>query len=188
MSSPHRRQANRLNAQRSTGPRSVRGKKSSSLNALRHGLSVPVEQLVQSQLVTRLQQLIEGEGIDPDSARDLSLKILDFERNIARELDSFPPYQDPLPRSPEELMDLVRQDWREMDLLDDYADYELFTKGRLSRRTIKTHFSMKAKMVKFWLRKDTNERLYQRRRQEFAGRYLRRATNQFLKSLRAALA
>ena len=64
MSSPQKRQANRLNAQRSTGPRSVRGKRSSSLNALRHGLSVPDDQLVQPQIVTRLQQLIEEEGID----------------------------------------------------------------------------------------------------------------------------
>ena len=37
--SPRRLAANRRNAQRSTGPRSQRGKKRSSLNALKHGLS-----------------------------------------------------------------------------------------------------------------------------------------------------
>lgn len=33
--------ANRLNAQRSTGPRSVSGKRRASQNAMRHGLSLP---------------------------------------------------------------------------------------------------------------------------------------------------
>ncbi len=188
MSSQQKRQANRINAQRSTGPRSVRGKRSSSLNALRHGLSVPVDQLVQPQIVTRLQQLIEEEGIDPDSARDLSLKILDFERNIARELDSFPPYQEPLPRSSEELMGLIRKDWPEMDMLDDIADEEIFFTGGLSRRTFKTNISMKTKMIKLWFRVDSKARLRARKSQEFADRYLRRASNQLLKSLRAAFA
>ena len=38
MSSPARVKANRLNAQRSTGPRTVAGKAKSSLNATKHGL------------------------------------------------------------------------------------------------------------------------------------------------------
>jgi hypothetical protein len=37
MSSPHRIAANRLNAQRSTGPRTPAGKERSKWNALRHG-------------------------------------------------------------------------------------------------------------------------------------------------------
>ena len=39
--SPHKIIANRLNARRSTGPRTVSGKRRASQNALRHGLSLP---------------------------------------------------------------------------------------------------------------------------------------------------
>jgi hypothetical protein len=39
MSTPHRAQINRANAQYSTGPKTEAGKKQSSLNALRHGLT-----------------------------------------------------------------------------------------------------------------------------------------------------
>jgi hypothetical protein len=39
MSTPHRKEINRANAQHSTGPKTPEGKKNSSLNALRHGLT-----------------------------------------------------------------------------------------------------------------------------------------------------
>jgi hypothetical protein len=39
MSTPHRAEINRANAQHSTGPKTEAGKKQSSLNALRHGLT-----------------------------------------------------------------------------------------------------------------------------------------------------
>ena len=42
MTSQRQRQANRKNAQRSTGPKSGLGKSRSKLNAYRHGLSLPV--------------------------------------------------------------------------------------------------------------------------------------------------
>ena len=43
MASSKRIAANRRNARKSTGPKSVRGRARSSRNALRHGLAVPVE-------------------------------------------------------------------------------------------------------------------------------------------------
>jgi len=55
MSSPHRKEINRANAQHSTGPKTPEGKKHSSLNALRHGLTgqivvMPTEDLHAYQL------------------------------------------------------------------------------------------------------------------------------------------
>ena len=187
MTSPQRRRANRLNARRSTGPKSPRGKRASSLNAMKHGLSLPVEQLVQARFVRSLQSLIEQEGIEPAQARDLATKILDYERNISRELETFPPYEGPPLRTPEELMGLVREDWPEWDMLDDIADHERFMTGGLSKRTLKKNFSLKTKMVRLWFRKDANEIRSRRRRQEFCDRHLRRASNQLIKSLRQAL-
>jgi len=54
MSTPHRTEINRANAQHSTGPKTESGKKRSSLNALRHGLTgqivvMPAEDLAAYQ-------------------------------------------------------------------------------------------------------------------------------------------
>ncbi len=55
MSTPHRNEINRANSQHSTGPKTAAGKKQSSLNALRHGLTgqivvMPTEDLHAYQL------------------------------------------------------------------------------------------------------------------------------------------
>jgi hypothetical protein len=55
MSTPHRTEINRANSQHSTGPKTDSGKKRSSLNALRHGLTgqivvMPAEDLAAYQL------------------------------------------------------------------------------------------------------------------------------------------
>ena len=61
MTSERKRAANRRNAQRSTGPRTVAGKKNSRQNALRHGLSGRLgKDSVQDRRVEGLAQLIAG--------------------------------------------------------------------------------------------------------------------------------
>ena len=60
--------ANRANARRSTGPKTLAGKSAASRNALRHGLAIPVT--VDPSLadkVARLARMIAGEG--PNSSR-----------------------------------------------------------------------------------------------------------------------
>jgi hypothetical protein len=57
--------ANRLNAKRSTGPRSKSGKQRSAGNAFRHGLAVPIETLSEfDATVTRLTRLLAGADAD----------------------------------------------------------------------------------------------------------------------------
>jgi hypothetical protein len=61
MTSERKRAANRQNAQRSTGPRSVAGKKRSRQNALRHGLSARLGKHPEhDQRVQGLAQIISG--------------------------------------------------------------------------------------------------------------------------------
>lgn len=68
MTSPARIDANRLNARRSTGPRSTPGKARAAKNALRHGLAVPVAALVEyAGRVRELAATVAGEA--PAAAR-----------------------------------------------------------------------------------------------------------------------
>ena len=65
MASP-RTIANRRNARKSTGPRTLRGKARSRQNALRHGLSVKLPKLATTDhKVEYLAQLIAGPNPDP---------------------------------------------------------------------------------------------------------------------------
>jgi hypothetical protein len=74
--------ANRLNAQRSVGPRSPRGKARASVNARRHGLSVPAiaDPRLDSE-VRELAQRIAGTRADPSyQALSVAHAQIDLER------------------------------------------------------------------------------------------------------------
>jgi hypothetical protein len=88
--SPDTRRANRKNALKSTGPRTDIGKRVAAGNAKRHGLSVPPGPGLERQMLV-LTEIVESEGIDHSHARDLDLKIMEDERNLAYELDQLRP-------------------------------------------------------------------------------------------------
>lgn len=78
-----KRAANRLNALKSTGPRTAQGRKISAQNSTRHGLSVPLPPHIIDPLQQELTLLIQLDGIATDTARDLAQKIIDYERNLS---------------------------------------------------------------------------------------------------------
>ena len=58
MTSPKQKAANRLNAIKSTGPRSTEGTRQASLNAVKHRLSLPVsEQLYGKEIATVMDRM-----------------------------------------------------------------------------------------------------------------------------------
>lgn len=84
MTTASQRRANRLNAQRSTGPKTAQGRQRVSQNAVRHGLSAPLETdpVLLEALVMRLQA---GEGLFRVEAESLALRIIAFERTQAHQ-------------------------------------------------------------------------------------------------------
>jgi hypothetical protein len=82
MTSSRQRAANRLNALRSTGPRTALGKSNSSVNSIRHGLTVPVELSYWAVNLQPMTEMLLSEGLSETEARQLALSILDYERNL----------------------------------------------------------------------------------------------------------
>jgi hypothetical protein len=75
-----RRQANRLNAKRSTGPKSESGKRSSSRNALKHGLS-QLTTLADPTVMELAHLLIEQtDGLALASALEAARCIVEYQR------------------------------------------------------------------------------------------------------------
>ena len=75
-----RRQANRQNALKSTGPRTGLGKRSASKNALRHGLSQPIDVKQVGDTLDRLQNVLIKAGYQPTHALRVALCLLDYDR------------------------------------------------------------------------------------------------------------
>jgi hypothetical protein len=184
-SSPQKRQANRRNALKSTGPRSRRGKQSSSLNALRHGLSGGADLRLNDPDVSAISALIELDGVDLQQATELAIKIIEYEKNLAYQrqlLDGSAAQSLPEPN----IQALLKASFgREIEMLDDIAEEDFELKGRYNLRDLKFVARMKLKMTRMVLRP------YMRRQREHAKgvansvRYLKRSGNQLIKSLRA---
>ena len=183
--SPQKRQANRRNALKSTGPRSRRGKQSSSLNALRHGLSGGADLRLNDPDVSAISALIELDGVNLHQATELAIKILDYEKNLAYQrqlLDGSALQSLPEP----DIQALLKVSFgREIEMLDDIAEEDFELKGRYNLRDLKFVARMKLKMTRMVLRP------YRQRQREHAKgvansmRYLKRSGNQLIKSLRA---
>ncbi len=84
MTSPEKIAANRANAQRSTGPRSVAGKASSRRNAIKHGLAVRASALPDlAQEVTQLAQQI-AQGSESILIQDAATRVAEAAIDVLR--------------------------------------------------------------------------------------------------------
>lgn len=79
-----RQRANRLNAQKSTGPRTGAGKASVRLNALQHGLTVPPANVPGlSGHIDRLADVLAGPGAS-EARRDAAWRVAEAQIDVAR--------------------------------------------------------------------------------------------------------
>ena len=85
---PHRSLANRSNALKSTGPKSVAGKRASSQNSRKHGLnSAPTFEL--SNEYQELIDLIAGEGFSAFACADIAVGLLNYRRVMDAYYDTY---------------------------------------------------------------------------------------------------
>ena len=90
MKSPKQAAANRRNAQQSSGPKSEEGKRRSSINATKHGLTAPLETSDWAPHLERVSRLLmEGEGLSEIEARELARCIIDYERNVSYQRERY---------------------------------------------------------------------------------------------------
>ena len=88
MSSRLKALANRSNAQRSTGPKTSRGKLASSQNSRKHGLNVQVD-FESSDDYTSLKSLLAEEGYSPFVAAAIAAGLLNYRRVMDAYYDTY---------------------------------------------------------------------------------------------------
>lgn len=186
MTSPQKRRANRLNAQRSSGPKTEAGRTIASLNSVKHGLSQPVDLLTSDVNTSALAALLHEDGLDALQAHELVIKMLDYERNVAHQLRVFQGWQEPdLELTPEVVDAKARERYPEIDMLDEMIQDELFFKGRVSTRDVKKVARIKEAMHRDWIKLHNRQMRAAARDANNATRYLKRSSNQLIKSLKA---
>jgi hypothetical protein len=118
MSPTRKVSANRANAQRSTGPRSVEGKVQSRLNAFKHGLAIPASALPDlAHDILELAKRMAGNAVDDPSVLQAAMRVVaaavDVDRVRQARADLMermlvdPEFSDP-PRAKEPLPDRPR--------------------------------------------------------------------------------
>jgi len=181
--SPQKRQANRRNSLRSTGPRSLKGKQHSASNSRSHGLTTSVGAQFDSALLVQLSECIEREGLDPSTAIQLAEKILDYERNLAHQLEL---YTDQL-KSQDASSDKQKGSSldEELNIFNEFVDHRRFTRQPIGKRELNFIVKSKLKMVQLWSRMEARKERNKEKREETSVRYLKRSSNQLFKSLKA---
>jgi hypothetical protein len=183
-------QANRRNALRSTGPKSAEGRMRSSNNSLDHGLSVPVALDFHDPLLESIVQMVAQEGLDLHTATELTLKIVEYERNLAYQLELFEQqsfiasHMQPSSRVEEE-RGVRAMFGTGIDMFDDYVDWERFNNRPISRKDQKIIVNSKLKMHNLWQRMHKRKQKDKAKQAATSLRYLKRSSNQLIKALKA---
>lgn len=200
--SPQKRQANRRNALKSTGPKSPAGKRRASRNARLHGLSGASERSTTNPLLSQLSSLIAQDGTDPVVAQDIALKIVSYERNQEYQRALFVQAQE---SSLSELA--VDQEMRhlfetELDLMADVLDEQEHEReheekdegqheelregfrGRVDKSDLDFVVNMQRKMLKLTVRQAQRREQERLKRVHHSIRYLKRSSNQLIGSIK----
>lgn len=191
MTSAKQIRANQANAARSTGPQSEKGRRSVSRNALRHGLSVRADSQSDEsrQAVERLAAEFVAECANPDAAHDLAATLLEWDRNEAAQRKIFRDLfcEDTTPIHGEELVLATRSAYREYIDIEAEIDEELKYAKRPNRGWIARGRGLMQRLEADVARQRDRVRGRAWRDLSASQRYLKRASNQLAKALRAAV-
>lgn len=189
MTSPKQKAANRANALKSTGPKSLKGKERVSLNATRHALSVPLDEMSYRPQIRAVLELIRSECKSDEQARELSRRIIDYERNeaywIEKEINDSQPTKEELAKI--SLDDSVIVQMSALARLHEQKKNAPITFTTSSRRLTRKERSEEKQFIKDFMSLQRRVRVTEssraKQKKDTMLRYQRRAMNQLLKGL-----
>jgi hypothetical protein len=182
--SAQKRQANRRNALRSTGPKSPAGKTRSSKNAQMHGLSVIAQIGISNPVMTQLTRMVAEDSVGNFDAQEIASRIVSYERNQAYQRTLFSQVQQPS-RTETAVHEGMRKSFgTELDMMADFLDDQRYLGGRIKKGDLNFVVNMQHRMLKLTLRQIKRQEAEHAKRVRNSVRYLKRSSNQLIKSLK----
>ena len=166
-----RARANRRNAQRSTGPKSLKGKRASSQNAISHGLSQPFDVSSDPNHARVLTALID-DGYDALDASQIASALIGYRRVMEAHEAAYCNVPRPKEAGNLQLLEILI-----LDFEDGFNEYAVSPKD---------YRALKSDHVKTQAKIDLEGSMVMRRVKQLKSmiRYQRRAINQLSKALR----
>jgi hypothetical protein len=146
---------------------------------------VPVAFDFNSPLVASIIQLIAQECLDINAAKDLAVKIVEYERNLAYQSQFFLQQHIESHSQVEEEQGVRTMFGAEIDMFDDYIDWERFNNRLISQKDQKFIHNSKLKMHNLWRRMHKHKQKDKAKQAATSLRYLKRSSNQLIKALKA---
>lgn len=149
-----------------------------------HGLSVIDSMGIPDPLLTNLSELISQDGVDPFLAQEIANRIVSYERNQTYQRMLFSQLQEPK-RTETAVHEGMRNSFgKELDMMADFLDEKRFLGGRISKGDLNFVINMQHKMMKLTLRQIKRQEVEHAKRVRNSVRYLKRSSNQLIKSLK----
>ncbi len=149
-----------------------------------HGLSVIDSMGISDPLLTKLSELISLEGVDNLLAQELANRIFSYERNQAYQRLLFLQLNEPK-RTETAIYKGMRDSFgTEQDMMADFLDEKRFLGGRVKKSDLNFVINMQHKMMKLTLRQINRQEVEHAKRVRNSVRYLKRSSNQLMKSLK----
>jgi protein-arginine kinase activator protein McsA len=149
-----------------------------------HGLSVIAQIGIADPLLTQLTRMIAEDGIDNFDAQEIASRIVGYERNQDYQRTLFSQLQQPS-RTETAVHEEMRNSFdAELDMMVDVLDDQRYLVGRIEKSDLNFVINMQQKMLKLTLKQLKRQEAEHAKRVRNSVRYLKRSSNQLIKSLK----
>jgi hypothetical protein len=149
-----------------------------------HGLSVTAQVGISDPILTQLTSMIAEDGVDKFVAQEIANRIVSYERNQAYQRTLFSQLQQPN-RTETAVHEGMRNSFgKELDLMADFLDEKRYFGPGIKKSDLNFVINMQHKMLKLTLRQIKRQEAEHVKRVRNSVRYLKRSSNQLIKSLK----
>jgi hypothetical protein len=149
-----------------------------------HGLSVTALVGISDPMLTQLTRIIAADGVDKFVAQEIANRIVSYERNQAYQRTLFSQLQQPS-RTETAVHEGMRNSFgKELDLMADFLDEKQYFGASIMKSDLNFVINTQHKMLKLTLRKIKRQKTEHAKRVRNSVRYLKRSSNQLIKSLK----
>ncbi len=149
-----------------------------------HGLSVIAQIGISNSVMTQLTRMVAEDSVGNFDAQEIASRIVSYERNQAYQRTLFSQLQQPS-RTETAVHEGMRNSFgTELDMMADFLDEKRYLGGRIKKGDLNFVVNMQHRMLKLTLRQIKRQEAEYAKRVRNSVRYLKRSSNQLIKSLK----